>query len=55
MQRIIVLTISVLAFAITAGATGPVTVPEVEPGGLGMAIAVLAGGYLVIAAHLRRK
>jgi len=44
-----------LAFAATAGAAGPPTVPEVEPGGLAMAIAALAGGYLVIAAHVRRK
>src|SRR5262245_56474946 len=55
MRRIILLTTLVLAFVATAVAAGPVPVPEVDAGGLGKAVAVLAGGYLVIAARLRRK
>ena len=54
MRRIVVLTIWVLAFAPIAGAGG-IVAPEIDPGGLGMAAAVLAGGYLIIAAHFRRK
>jgi len=55
MRRMILLTTLVLAFIATAAAAGLAPAPEIDPGGLGMAIAVLAGGYLIIAARFRRK
>jgi hypothetical protein len=45
----------VTAFAGTAHAFQPVGVPEVDPGSMGAAMALLVGGYLITASRLRRK
>jgi hypothetical protein len=42
-----------VAFAGTAHAGA--TVPEVDPGSLGTAMALVVGGYLVIVSRFRRK
>jgi hypothetical protein len=47
----------VTAFAGTAHALPPPPpgVPEVDPGSMGAAMALLVGGYLVVVSKLRRK
>jgi len=43
------------AFAGTAHAMPPVAVPEVDPGSMGAAVALLVGGYFITVSKFRRK